>query len=58
MPLRDGDTTNLWLLPTAGGPMKAVTDFGSRSVLIVRRASWLPHGRFLYVALADGTLTS
>jgi Tol biopolymer transport system component len=53
MPLRDGDTTNLWLLPTAGGPMKAVTDFGSRSVLIVRRVSWSADGRFLYAAIAD-----
>jgi hypothetical protein len=33
-PLIDGATTNLWILPTAGGPMTPVTDFGERSVMI------------------------
>jgi hypothetical protein len=53
LPLVDGDTTNLWLLPTAGGPMRAVTDFGSRAVLIVRHVDWSSDGRSLYAAIAD-----
>jgi Tol biopolymer transport system component len=53
MPLEDGATTNLWLQPTAGGPMKQVTDFGERAVVIARRAAWSPDSRFLYAAVAD-----
>jgi serine/threonine protein kinase len=52
-PLVDGATTNLWLLPTAGGEMKKVTDFGDRSVDIARSISWSADGRHLYAAIAD-----
>jgi Tol biopolymer transport system component len=52
-PLVDGATTNLWLLPTAGGEMKRVTDFGDRSVEIARSISWSTDGRHLYAAIAD-----
>ena len=53
MPLKDGATTNLWLQSTAGGPMKQVTDFGERAVVIARRAAWSPDSRFLYAAVAE-----
>jgi Tol biopolymer transport system component len=53
MPLVDGPTTNLWLLPTTGGAMKPVTDFGDRSVEIARSISWSADGHHLYAALAD-----
>jgi len=53
MPLKDGASTNLWLQPTAGGPMKQVTDFGERTVVIARLASWSPDSRSLYAAVAD-----
>jgi hypothetical protein len=53
MPLTDGATTNLWVQPTAGGPMKQITDFGERAVVITRRAAWSPDGRFIYAAVAD-----
>jgi Tol biopolymer transport system component len=53
MPLTDGATTNLWLQPTAGGPMKQVTDFGERAVVIARRAAWSSDSRYLYAAVAD-----
>jgi Tol biopolymer transport system component len=53
MPLEDGVTTNLWLQPTAGGPMKPVTDFGEHAVFIARRAAWSPDGRFLYAGMGD-----
>jgi Tol biopolymer transport system component len=53
MPLVDGSTTNLWLLPTTGGAMKRITDFGDRSVEIARSISWSADGRHLYAAIAD-----
>ena len=52
-PLLDRGTTNLWALPVNGGPMRQLTDFGERSVLIVRRISWSPDGRYIYAAVAD-----
>ena len=52
-PLTDGTTTNLWLLPANGGPMRQITDFGERSILIVRRVSWSPDSKQVYAAVAD-----
>jgi hypothetical protein len=51
--LIDGGTTNLWLVPTDGGPMKPVTDFGERSVVIARSVSWSADSQFIYAAVAD-----
>jgi Tol biopolymer transport system component len=51
--LIDGATCNLWVLPTSGGPMTPVTDFGERSVVIARSVSWSADGQFLYAAVAD-----
>ena len=53
MPLADGGTSNLWVLPTNGEPMHALTDFGDRSVVIARRVSWSPDSKYLYAAVAD-----
>ena len=53
MPLPDGGTSNIWALPTDGGPMRPLTDFGDRSVVIARRVSWSPDSKFLYAAVAD-----
>ena len=53
MPLRDGTTGNIWALPTDGRPMRPLTDFGDRSVIIGRRVSWSPNSRFVYAAVAD-----
>jgi len=52
-PLTDGATTNIWVLPTDGGPMRKVTDFGDRSVLIGRSVSWSADGQHLYAAIAE-----
>jgi Tol biopolymer transport system component len=52
-PLTDGVTTNLWVLPAAGGPLRQLTDFGHRSVLIVRRISWSRDGKYLFAAVAE-----
>lgn len=53
MPLIDGDTTNIWTVSTSGGPMRPVTDFADRSVLIARRVAWSPDGRYIYASVAD-----
>lgn len=52
-PLLDRGTTNLWSMPVHGGPTRQITDFGQRSVVIVRRISWAPDGRYIYAAVAD-----
>jgi len=51
--LIDGTTVNIWLIPTDGGPMRAITDFGDRSVSIVRGISWSPDSQWVYAAVAD-----
>jgi hypothetical protein len=33
--------------------MRQITDFGKRSVAIVRRISWSPDGKYIYAAVAD-----
>jgi Tol biopolymer transport system component len=52
-PLIDSTTVNIWLIPTDGGPMRAATDFGERSVFIGRHVSWSPDSRHIYAAVAD-----
>ena len=52
-PLADQGVTNLWIMPAAGGPMRKVTDFGERSVVIMRRISWAPDSKSIYAAVAD-----
>jgi eukaryotic-like serine/threonine-protein kinase len=54
-PLVDGHTVNVWLIPTDGGPMRAVTDFGERPVLIVRSVAWSADSRKIYAAVADAS---
>jgi Tol biopolymer transport system component len=51
--LIDGPTTNLWALPTSGGSLTPLTDFGDRQTLISRSISWSPDGKYLYAALAE-----
>jgi hypothetical protein len=53
VPLVDGATCNVWALPTAGGSMKRLTDFGDRSNVIARSVSWSADGQSLFAAVAD-----
>jgi eukaryotic-like serine/threonine-protein kinase len=53
MPLSDGPTSNIWVVPTNGEAMRPLTDFGERSVVIARRVSWSPDSKYLYAAVAD-----
>ena len=51
--LIDVPTTNLWALPTSGGPLQPLTDFGDRSTLISRSVSWSTDSQYLYAAVAE-----
>ena len=53
MPLTGGATTNIWGLPTKGGPLTPLTDFGNRSVLIARSLSWSGDSQSIYAAVAE-----
>jgi len=52
-PLTDGATSNVWVLPTSGAPMRALTDFGDRPITIARSVSWSADSRYLYAAVAE-----
>jgi serine/threonine protein kinase len=52
--LSDGAGANIWALPTAGGPLRQVTNFGQRRTFIARRVSWSSDGRFIFAALGEG----
>jgi eukaryotic-like serine/threonine-protein kinase len=50
--LADGPTTNLWILGTADGRWRQVTDFGDEPTIIARQVSWSPDSRYLYAAVS------
>jgi WD40 repeat protein len=52
-PLLDGATSNVWALPTSGGPIRPLTDFGDRSNVIARSVSWSADGQSLFAAIAE-----
>jgi hypothetical protein len=53
VPLKDGTTTNIWAIPTDGGPFRQLTDFGGRAILIARQVSWSPDGNVVYAAVVE-----
>jgi Tol biopolymer transport system component len=53
-PLTDGRTTNIWVLSTATGEWRQITDFAGRATFIARRVSWSSDGRAVLAALAEG----
>ncbi len=54
MPLSDGVVTNIWALPTSGGSLRQLTDFGQRPTYIARRISWSVDGKAIFAALGEG----
>jgi Tol biopolymer transport system component len=52
-PLLDGATSNVWALPTSGGLIRPLTDFGDRSNVIARSVSWSADGQSLFAAVAE-----
>ena len=53
LPLTNGTTTNIWGIPTGGGEMRLLTDFGERATVIARRISWSKDSKFIYAAVAE-----
>jgi Tol biopolymer transport system component len=51
VPLKDGATTNIWAIPTAGGAEHRLTDFGQQATMIGRQVSWSRDGKFVYAAV-------
>jgi Tol biopolymer transport system component len=51
--LKDGATTNIWVVPTDGSPMRKITDFGRRATMIARAVSWSRDSRSIYAAVAE-----
>lgn len=49
--LVDGSTTNLYLLPTKGGPPRQITSFGSPTE-IARRVAWSSDSMYVYAAVS------
>ena len=54
MMLTDGPATNLWALPTGGGPMRKITDFGHNATFMTRRVSWSTDGKSIFAAVGKG----
>ncbi len=52
--LTDGFTTNIWVLSTATGEWRQITDFGERATFIARHVSWSSDGRSILAAVAEG----
>ena len=53
LPLTNGVTTNLWVLPALGGPMRQVTDFHNRAIVIARRVAWSQDSRHIFAVVAE-----
>jgi serine/threonine protein kinase/Tol biopolymer transport system component len=52
--LTDRSTTNIWVLSTATGEWRQVTDFEQRPIFIARRVSWSSDGREIFAAVGEG----
>jgi Tol biopolymer transport system component len=52
VPLKDAGTTNLWVVSTAEGSFRQITDF-HRPTLIARQVSWSPDGKYIYAAVVE-----
>jgi Tol biopolymer transport system component len=52
--LTDGATTDIWGIPTSGGPPRQLTAFAPRRTFIARRTSWSSDSRFIFAAIGEG----
>jgi Tol biopolymer transport system component len=50
----DAGNINVWSLPTQGGTLRQITDFGQRRTIIARRVSWSSDSRSIFAAVAEG----
>ncbi|MEY2413379.1 MAG: hypothetical protein QOD84_1985 [Acidobacteriaceae bacterium] len=54
LPLNDSYGTNIWLISTADGKLRQLTDFDQKRTFIVRRVSWTSDDRYIFAAVAEG----
>jgi serine/threonine protein kinase len=54
MPLDDIWGTNIWIVSTADGKFKRITDFGQRRTFIARRISWSSDAKWIFAAVGEG----
>jgi Tol biopolymer transport system component len=54
VPLDDGQGTNLWVVSTADGKLRRITDFGQKRTFIARRVSWSSDGKWVFAAVGEG----
>jgi Tol biopolymer transport system component len=54
LPMNDAYGTNIWLISTADGKLRQLTDFGERRTFIVRRVSWSSDDKFIFAAVGEG----
>jgi serine/threonine-protein kinase len=53
LPLMDGATCSIGLMPVEGGSFTPITDFGDRPTIIARQVSWAPDSQSIYAAVAE-----
>jgi Tol biopolymer transport system component len=54
VPLDDGLGTNIWVVSTADGKTKRITDFSQKRTFIARRLSWSSDGKWVFAAVGEG----
>jgi Tol biopolymer transport system component len=54
MPLDDDLGTNIWIVSTAGGKLRQITDFAPKRTFIARRISWSADGKWVFAAVGEG----
>jgi Tol biopolymer transport system component len=52
-PLKDHETTNLWIISTEDGSLRQVTDFQQRPTTIGRQVSWSTDNKYIFAALVE-----
>jgi Tol biopolymer transport system component len=52
-PLKDRDTTNIWVISTADASLHQITDFQKRPTLITRQTSWSSDSKYIFAALLE-----
>jgi len=54
MPLDHNKGTNIWVVSTADGKLRQITDFGEKRTSIARRISWSSDGKWVFAAVGEG----
>jgi Tol biopolymer transport system component len=52
-PLKDGGTTNIFIISTEDGRIEPVTDFQQRATMIARQVCWSSDSKFIFAAVLE-----